>query len=130
MKVTKRTRKASRQLFQLCFVDGTLDDGRVRLVAKRLSESGARGSLSILSGFLRLVRLDRDRHLAVVESAASLTDDLRKSVQARLVMVYGAGLATSFRENADLIGGMRIKVGSDVYDGSIRRKLEALRARL
>jgi F-type H+-transporting ATPase subunit delta len=45
-------------------------------------------------------------------------------------MIYGDGLATSFRENADLIGGMRIKVGSDVYDGSIRRKLEALRARL
>lgn len=130
MKVTKRTRKASRQLFQLCLIDGKLDDGRVRLVAKRLSESGARGSLSILSGFLRLVRLDRDRHLAVVESAASLTDELRKTVLARLVMVYGAGLATSFRENADLIGGMRVKVGSDVYDGSIRRKLEALRARL
>ena len=130
MKVTKRTQKAARQLFQLCLIDGKLDDGRVRLVAKRLSESGARGSLSILSGFLRLVRLDRDRHLAVVESAASLTDELRKTVQARLVMVYGAGLATSFRENADLIGGMRVKVGSDVYDGSIRRKLEALRARL
>ena len=130
MKITKRSRKAARQLFQLCLVDGRLDDGRVRLVAKRLSASGRRGSLSILSGFLRLVRLDRDRHLAIVESAASLTDDLRETVQARLVMVYGTGLETSFRENADLIGGMRIKVGSDVYDGSIRRKLEALGARL
>jgi len=130
MKITKRSRKAARQLFHLCLVDGKLDEARVRLVATRLSASGQRGSLSILSGFLRLVRLDRDRHLAVVESAASLTEGLRETVQARLVMVYGAGLATSFRENADLIGGMRIKVGSDVYDGSIRRKLEALRDRL
>lgn len=77
-----------------------------------------------------MVRLERDRHLAVVESAATLPDDLRETVQARLVMVYGPGLETSFRQNADLIGGMRIKVGSDVYDGSIRRKLEALEARL
>jgi F-type H+-transporting ATPase subunit delta len=130
MKITKRSRKAARQLFQLCLVDRRLDDRRVRLIAKRLSESDWRGSLAILSGFLRLVRLDRDRHLAVVESAASLTDDVRETVQARLVMVYGTGLETSFRQNADLIGGMRIKVGSDVYDGSVRRKLEALEARL
>jgi len=130
MKTTKRTRQASRQLFRLCHVNGNLDDARVRTVATRLSASGRRGSLSILSGFLRLVRLDRDRHLAVVESATNLTEHLRETVAARLVMVYGAGLETSFRENADLIGGMRIKVGSDVYDGSIRRKLEELEARL
>lgn len=130
MKTTKRTRQSARQLFRLGLVDGKLDAGRVRKVATGLSASGRRGSLAILSGFLRMVRLERDRHLAVVESAAALPDDLRETVQARLVMVYGPGLETSFRQNADLIGGMRIKVGSDVYDGSIRRKLEALEARL
>jgi F-type H+-transporting ATPase subunit delta len=130
MKTTKRTRQASRQLFRLCFIDGRLDDARVRQVANTLSASNRRGSLSILSGLLRLVRLDRNQHLAVVESATSLTDVLKETVQARLVTVYGSGLATSFQQNADLIGGMRIKVGSDVYDGSVRRKLEALESRL
>ena len=130
MKTTKRTRQASRQLFRLCLVDGRLDDARVRQVATTLSASGRRGALSILSGFLRLVRLDRTEHLAVVESATSLTNDLKETVQARLVTVYGSGLATSFQQNADLIGGMRIKVGSDVYDGSVRGKLAALASRL
>ncbi len=130
MKITRRSRRAARQLFGLCLVNGSTDDTRVRRVAERLSSSGRRGSLAILTGFLRLVRLDRDRHLAVVESATNLSDDLKQTVQARLVMVYGAGLETAFQQNADLIGGMRIKVGSDLYDGSIRRKLEALGARL
>jgi len=130
MKTTKRTRQASRHLFRLCVVSGNLDDARVRLVATRLAGSKRRGALAILSGFHRLVRLDRNRHLAVVESATDLPTNLRESVQARLATVYGAGLETSFQQNPELIGGMRIKVGSDIYDGSIRRKLEMLEARL
>ncbi len=39
-------------------------------------------------------------------------------------------LETSFEQNAALIGGVRIKVGSDVYDGSVRARLAALEARL
>jgi F-type H+-transporting ATPase subunit delta len=130
MKTTKRTRHASRHLFRLCLVNGSMDGARVRQVATRLSASGRRGALAILSGFLRLVRLERDRHLAVIESASGLTDDLRETVKARLVMVYGTGLETSFQQNVELIGGMRIRVGSDVYDGSVRRKLEVLEAGL
>jgi len=40
--------------------------------------------------------------------------------------VYGPGLIFDFRQSAALIGGMRIKVGSDVYDGSVQARLNAL----
>jgi len=40
--------------------------------------------------------------------------------------VYGPGLNISFSQNATLIGGMRVKVGSDVYDGSVQARLAAL----
>jgi F-type H+-transporting ATPase subunit delta len=83
-----------------------------------------------LSEFQRLVRLDRDRHAARVESAAPLASEARAAVQASLARVYGTGVEASFEENSGLIGGMRIKVGSDVYDGSVRAKLAALQARL
>jgi F-type H+-transporting ATPase subunit delta len=39
-------------------------------------------------------------------------------------------LATSFEHKPELIGGMRIKVGSDVYDGSVKARLAALEAGL
>ena len=130
MKAPRQARRAARQLFRLCLVDGRLDEGRVRLVARQLAGSARRGALAVVSDFQRMVRLDRDRHTAVVESATSLPDDVRDGVKSGLARVYGSGLETSFEQNPALIGGMRIKVGSDVYDGSVRAKLAAIEARL
>ncbi len=39
---------------------------------------------------------------------------------------YGAALRTTFVLQPALIGGLRIQVGSDVYDGSVRAGLAAL----
>ncbi len=130
MKVTRQQRQGARRLFRLCMEDGHLDPARVRQVTARLSTSGRRGSLPILAEFLRAVRLDRDRHVATVESAASLPLDVRDQITADLVRMYGTGIDTSFDENPALIGGMRIRVGSDVYDDSVRARLASIEARL
>lgn len=130
MKTSKTAKRAARYLFRLCLVDGALDERGVRQVAQRLAESRRRGAIAVLSDFQRLVRLDRDRRTALVESASPLAHDLREDIQADLARVYGAGLNTSFALNLDLIGGVRIRVGSDVYDGSVRARLAALAARL
>jgi F-type H+-transporting ATPase subunit delta len=130
MKSTRRTRRAARRLFRLCLTDGRLDENRVRMFVRRIASSGRRGSLAVLSDLKRLVRLDFDRRRALVESATALGQDLRDEVTSGLARVYGTGLETSFEENPSLIGGMRIRVGSDVYDGSLRRRLEALETRL
>jgi len=126
----RKIKRAARQLLRMCFVNGALQPDRVRDVAERLAIAKRRGSLNVLSEFQRLVRLDRDRHTAVVETAAPLVPEVRADVQAGLARLYGDGLEASFEENPGLIGGMRIKVGSDVYDGSVRAKLAALQARL
>jgi F-type H+-transporting ATPase subunit delta len=39
---------------------------------------------------------------------------------------YGAGVSISFAQNPALIGGLRIQVGSDLYDGSVKMRLEKL----
>ncbi len=130
MKGNRRTIRAARRLYRLCQIDGRLDESRVRQVAKRLGASRRRGSIAVLSSLRRMVKLDRDRHRAVVETATSLPDDLRDEVQASLARLYGSGLATSFETSPDLIGGMRIRVGSDVYDGSVRARLAAIESRL
>jgi F-type H+-transporting ATPase subunit delta len=61
-----------------------------------------------------------------VESATPLTPDLKANVQAGLEQIYGSRIIISFAESPALIGGMRIQVGSDVYDGSLRAALTAL----
>ena len=130
MRSNKRTRRAARKYYRLCLVDGRLDADRARQVVQRIAAANQRGVIGILQDLARLVRLDRDRHRAVVETAADLPDDMRREVKADLDRAYGQGLETSFALNPDLIGGMRIRVGSDVYDGSDRARLAALEARL
>jgi F-type H+-transporting ATPase subunit delta len=130
MKASRKVRRTAQHLFRLCLVDGRLDPTRVRGVAARVAASRQRGSIAVLTGFRRLVRLDRERHHAVVESATALPDDLRAAVRANLVARYGDDLDTLFSENPALIAGMRIRVGSDVYDGSVRAKLAAIDAGL
>ena len=129
MKTNRRARREARRLYRACVVDGLLDEGRARQVVERVAGSGRRGSLPILTHFLRLVSLDRARHRAIVESAFPLPLDLRASVEAGVVNAYGRGVITSFADNPALIGGMRVKVGSDVYDGSVRAALLALEER-
>jgi F-type H+-transporting ATPase subunit delta len=113
-------------LYRLCFVGGVLDEARARLVVDRVIDSKRRGSFAILSQFDRLVRLNRERHSARVVSATPLPDNLRAELTASVTQMYGHDIVTSFSEDPALIGGMRLTVGSDVYDGSVRARLAAI----
>jgi F-type H+-transporting ATPase subunit delta len=126
MKTTKEAKRQAKQLFRFCLLDGRLDEGRVRLAVTRVMERKRRGYLVLLALFQRLVRLDRERHTAEVQSAAPLPADLWASVRASLETVYGPGLNIIFAQRSALIGGMRVKVGSDVYDGSVQSGLARL----
>jgi F-type H+-transporting ATPase subunit delta len=130
MKANRRSRRLARQLFQLCLVEGKVDPDRVRQVAKRLGAGTERNALAVLSQLQRMVRLDYARHTAVIESAEPLTDDVRREVEAQLTRLHGADLGISVAINPALIGGMRIRVGSSVYDGSVRGRLNALERQL
>jgi len=130
MKSSRHITRSARRLFRLCLVDGALDETRTREVARRIAVSGQRESRPMLTAFLRLVRLDLARRQALVESATALPFDVQESVSAGLKGLYGADVTANFTVNAALVGGMRIKVGSDVYDGSVRGRLAALAARL
>ena len=126
MKTSRQAKRNAKRLFRLCLVNGFLDEGRTRQVVQRVIKAKGRGDLALLSHFLRLVKLEWARHEAEIESAVPVPEDLRASIQADLARAYGPGIRASFVHNPGLIGGMRIKVGSDVYDGSVRARLAGL----
>jgi len=123
---SRLTRREAKDLFRSCVVNGLLDEARVRQAVQQVIATKPRGFAGILSHFQRLVRLDLGRRNARIESAVPLSPALQNSVQASLTRVYGPGLNTAFVQNPSLIGGMKIQVGSDVYDGSIQARLAAL----
>jgi F-type H+-transporting ATPase subunit delta len=126
MKISKSAQRDARQLFRSCQVNGLLDENRVRQAVTLVLAQKPRRYLEILSRLFRLVKLDLERRTARVESPAILPGDLQTDVAGRIKKIYGDSVDISFGQDPALIGGLRIKVGSDVYDGSIQARLNAL----
>jgi len=126
MKGSKQSRRDAKQLFQSCQVDGALDEARVRQAVALLIEKKPRGYFGTLQELQRLVKLDVNNRSARVESAVALSEAQQQEVRASLGRLKGADVEVEFAENADLIGGMRVKLGDDVYDGSVKTRLSRL----
>jgi len=126
VKPAGRVKREARRLLHLCVVNGQLDEERVRELVPTVIASHRSGSLAVLTRFQRLLRLERGRHSATIGSAAALPADIRADLEWGLTRQYGQGLAINYELDPDLIGGLRIQVGSDVYDGSVKGRLAAL----
>src|SRR6266446_126786 len=126
MKISKQARREAKALFRVCQVNSLLDENRVRQAVQRVIAKKPRGYLAVLSQLERLVKLDQERRTAKVESASPLSSDVQANVRNHLARLYGPGLNLSFGQNPALIGGLRIQVGSDVYDGSVQGRLTSL----
>ncbi|MEO6184228.1 MAG: F0F1 ATP synthase subunit delta [Verrucomicrobiota bacterium] len=126
MKISKQARRDAKSLFRAAQVDGLLDENRAHKVVDQVLEAKPRGYVAILSQFQRLLKLDLDRRRAKIETAAPLTPEIESNLKSTLERRYGKGLSFSFAQNPALLGGMRIQVGSDVYDGSVRARLNEL----
>jgi F-type H+-transporting ATPase subunit delta len=127
MKVSKQCRQDAKALFRSCLVNGLLDDNRVRRIVDEVLAAKPRGYLATLAQFERLVTLEVERRSVRVESAAPLDPATETAIRNNLQRQYGAGLNFTFAVVPELIGGMRIKVASDVFDGTVRGRLNRLR---
>jgi F-type H+-transporting ATPase subunit delta len=126
VKISKQARRDAKELYCSCRVDGLLDEARVRQVVQHVLAAKPRGYLAILSHFRRLVKLELDRRTARIESPVSLAESQQAAIRANLTRRYGQGLVFAFSQNPGLIGGLRVQVGSDVFDGSIQARLREL----
>jgi F-type H+-transporting ATPase subunit delta len=129
VKISKQARRDAKQLFRSCRVSGLLDEGKARQAVEQVIAAKPRGYLAILSHFQRLLKLDLDRRAALVESPVPLDEPQQAAIRANLTRRYGEGLSFGFRRNPGLIGGLRVQIGSDVFDGSVRARLAELEAR-
>ena len=126
MKGNKQSRRGAKQLFKSCQVDGQLAEERVRHAVALVIEKKPRGYFGILQELQRLVRLDVSSRSARVESAVALTDAQQQNIRESLGRLKAGEVTVEFAENADLIGGMRVKIGDDVFDGSVKTRLATL----
>ena len=130
MKINKETRQLSKQLLRASFTDGQLDSGRVASLVKSLIEKKPRHYIQVLEAYQRLLRLEVEKRTATIETATELPQEAGEQIVANLKRKYGNELAARFVVNQDLLGGMRIRVGSDVWDSSVRNRLQRLQQQL
>ena len=126
MKVSKQARRDAKLLYKGCLKNGLLQEDSVTKTVQAVVDRKPRAYIQILNHLLKLVKTDIHSRTAMIESADSLDDATRKSVEKLLMERYGTSLMISFDVNPALIGGMRIQVGSDVYDASIRSRLKKI----
>lgn len=105
--------------------------GGVRKFLGTLLEAGQLDQLNaILVEFQKLARRQPERRLAQVKSAVPLTEAERQDLHTRLTDRFGPDLELQFDVDPSLIGGIYVRVGDQVIDGSIAGKLSALREQL
>ena len=102
----------------LNFVLVTIDKRRQRLLRE------------ISRGYLLLLDEHMGREHVEVTVARELDEDARRMVAERLSGVLGKEAIPHVRVRPDLIGGLIVRTGDTIYDGSVRRRLEGMRRRL
>jgi F-type H+-transporting ATPase subunit delta len=130
MKINKEIRQQSLQMFRDSFTDGQLDRGKIASLVQSLIAKKPRRFLDILQNYKRLLRLEAEKRHAIIESASNLSPQNSSKILAKLKQKYGDDLTADFSVDPTLLGGMRVRVGSDVWDGTVRNRLQQLQQQL
>ncbi|MFY1636587.1 F0F1 ATP synthase subunit delta [Solwaraspora sp. WMMB335] len=106
----------------------SLLDGKARSATTILAEQAVRGfgGRSVGAGLTRLVELAaqrRDRQVAHVTVAAPLSEAEEQRLGATLAGMYGREVSVKLTVDPAVLGGMSVRIGSDLYDGTVRRRL-------
>jgi F-type H+-transporting ATPase subunit delta len=130
MRTPKEARKVSGLLFRNSFTEGKLDKEKISHMVETLLAEKPRHYVDALKDYQRLIRLETEKRHALIESATQLNSALANQIVTNLRRRYGDDLTIEFRTNPDLLGGLRIKIGDEVWDGTVKTRLRKLQEQL
>jgi F-type H+-transporting ATPase subunit delta len=102
----------------------------LRLAKVALAGFGGRGFAASLSRLVELAAARREREVAYVTAATVLTEDEERRLGDRLAQMYGRPVSVLVTVDPRVIGGLSVRIGSDLYDGTVLRRLNDARAAL
>lgn len=90
--------------------------------------------LGALTEILQEFHAEMNRRLSIsdaeIVTARPLEEQERTKLESQVAELAGTRVNATFREDTSLIGGATIRIGSTIYDGSVRGRLERLKDRL
>ncbi len=107
-----------------------MNEKHLKVAIKKLAEEKPRDYRGMLQALRRLLRAELAKKQVTVESAVELNETTSNKVKKSLKGQYGKDLNFDFKVTPELLGGMRIRVGNDLFDGSVKARLERLQESL
>jgi F-type H+-transporting ATPase subunit delta len=130
MKIDRHSRLTAKKVLTAARnADGSVDEEKIRDLVSTIVEYKPRNYLAILTYLTRLIELAIEESTVRVESATPLADK-GASVFAELERRYGRAARTVYEENPKLLGGLKIRRGNNIWDGSLSGRLNRLQQAL
>lgn len=126
MRADKKTKALAKQLFKLSLVNGAVSAEQVEGVLGYIEKNVPRGQLALLQLYQRAITTELAKSSAVVEHAGPVSDATLQSIAAAMTRKYSRPVAATAKPNPKLLAGLRVRVGSDVYESTVAGQLAAL----
>jgi F-type H+-transporting ATPase subunit delta len=101
-----------------------------RLIDRLIEQRRAREIKAVADAFGQLADDEAGVLRATFVSAHPLTDAARGQIRVRLAQVTGRTIEDDVRVEPDLLGGVLVRLGSVVFDGTVRGKLQRMKQSL
>lgn len=122
----KQINQLAKKLVRASLQDGRISQQRVSAVLELLRRQPEARRRELLKAYLRQMRREEARHTLVIEHAGPLSPKARDEIVSSMSAKAGRRLSVETRETPDLLGGVRVRLGDDVFDASIAGRLAAL----
>ncbi|MGE9809157.1 F0F1 ATP synthase subunit delta [Janibacter sp. G1551] len=111
-------------------LDGKVAPETVRLARQAVLAPRGRKFSRTIEEFLQVAAARREQLTAVVTSAVPLDEASRGRLSTALTTLYGKPVLLQVVVDEDVVGGLKVRVGDEVIDGTIARKLDGARRHL
>jgi len=126
MAADKQTKLLAKQLFKLSVVNGVVSPEQVAGVLGWVEKTSPRRPVALLKAYHHRIALELAKSRAEVEHAGPVSDATLKQIEAAMTKRYARPVTATARANPKLLAGLRVRVGSDVYESSVAGQLAKL----
>ena len=118
--------KLAKKLLELSKDRGVVTESKVTEVLAGLQQVQHRHHLTVLKTFLKYIRREVALQTAVISTPTELSDHAIKAIEVQFSKLYNRPVGAVTQPDANLIAGVRVRVGDDVYDVSVAGRLQRL----
>jgi F-type H+-transporting ATPase subunit delta len=126
MAADKQTKLLAKQLFKLSLVDGAVSPEQVAGVLGWVEQHSPRRPVALLKVYHHRIAIELAKSHAEIEHAGPVTDATLRLIEGAMSQRYKRVITASAKPNAKLLAGLRVRVGSDIYESSVAGQLATL----